>query len=561
MLLAISSGSLYSFVEEDNIWNGPIAGHTYSTTKRADGVIAYDRLYITSPDDPLTYFDPGIGDIITFTSRSAPTSPACTRSGGSAGSYTFSYKITTVTATGETTPTAAVSATVNQATLSVSVKMQVSWSAATGALGYNVYGNKDGNWYFMKYVEGNSSTSYEDTGVDTPNELFTPPTENTTAGPSGVDIEQYKDSLFVIGDEDNPSRLYYSAGGDKIHDFSASNGGGFIDISKNDGQTGTALKVFKNTLLVFKEGSVYQFAFATSGAPQVTQVTSAVGCVATRSVVTVENDVFFCDRRGVFSIGNEAGFAFDVLRTNELSARVRSVYQTIDPAYIGNISATYATKNNVNLVIFSYTPSGSTTNSKALVYDRERLAWYEWTNVSANCWATNIGVTDDAQHVLYGDDSGGYLKEILSGDDDFGSNIIGSFKLKAETFKGDLVRYFDLKDVSVALREPIGVVNLSVIVDGSTTAMTTNASTVSPSINFGHYVFKEFLFGSSYGTGSVSTSDEIVLRTKKNVNIRGKSFTLRFTNSPTGSFTLLSTELTAKPRSDRYRASTDLISD
>lgn len=535
-----------------------ISGFTYTSAARTEGVMAYDRLYLVNPSDNLTYYD--FSSIVSFTSISAPSTPTVTRT-GSAGTYTYSYKITAVTATGETTASSAGSTTLNMATLDSTNYMTVTWSAVTNAIGYNIYGRKDGAWYFIIYIEGNGSgtAGYADKGTVTPSELVIPPTENTTAGPKGVDIELYKDSLFVVGDTTNPSRLYYSAGGDLINDFSAANGGGFIDISKNDGQKGTSLKVFKNSLVVFKENSVYQFSFSTSGAPQVTQVTSAVGCIATRSVVAVENDLYFSGDRGVFSIGNQAGFAFDVLRTNEISARVRSVYQTIDPAYIQNIAAHYATVANKNLLVISYTPSGSTYNSKALVFDVERGGWYKWTNIQANCWTTYTD-TSGNMHVLYGDDNSGYTKEILTGTDDFGSNISGSFKLKSESF-GDIARYKTIKDLSVVLRQPVGSVNLSVIVDGTTTAYQTNASTVSPSVNFGHYIFTEFLFAESSGTGSVTSSNDIVLRTKRNLNIQGKTFQLAMDNGSSGaSFTLLDVKMTATPRSDRYRQSTDLIS-
>lgn len=530
-----------------------ISGYTYTSDLNTNGALAYDRLYLVNGTDPLTYYN---GTTITsFTAISAPTISSVTRT-GTTGSYTFSYKLTAVTAVGETQASAAVSQTLNQGTLDASNYMTIAWSAVTNAIGYNIYGRKDGNWTFIAYVEGNATTSYADKGTVTPSTVFTPPEGNTTAGPTGQYIEVYKDSLFILGDPSNPSRLYYSAGGDLINDFTVSNGGGFIDISKNDGQAGTGLKPFKNSLLVFKEDSTYQFSFTTEGLPQVVQVSPSIGCIAPRSIVAVENDIFFASRRGVFTIGNEAGFAFDVLRTNELSARVRSIFKTIDPAYISKISAIYTSDANKNLVIFSYTPSGSTANSKALVYDRERLAWYNWTNISANCWTTYRG-TDGITHYLYGCDSSGYVKEILTGSDDFGSAITGTFSIRAEDFK-ELNRYKKLKDVDIVLRRPNGSIALSIVVDGVTTAYNANIGTVSPSINFGHYLFSRFLFKEPYGSG-VSSADENVLRTLKNLNIEGRSFLLTFANASSASFTLLLTAMRAKPRSVRYRKSGEVI--
>ena len=531
-----------------------ISGFTYTDSLDTEGITAYDKLYLVNGTDNLTVYDGST--ISSFTEISAPSAPTVARNGGSSGSYTFSYKITAVTAVGETPVSTAGSTTLNQSTLDSTHKMDISWSAVTNATGYSVWGRKDGKWYFIIYLEGNSSTSYSDDGSITPEEAFLPPEGNTTGGPKGISIALYKDSLFIFGESSNPSRLYYSAGGDLLTDFTVGNGGGFIDIAKNNGQKGKKVVTFKDSLLCFKEASIYKFSFSSSGLPQVEQVTESVGAMSTRSVVLVENDVFFASDRGIFTIGNEAGFAFDVLRTNELSAKVRSLFQLVDSSRITNISAVYATVANKNLVIFAYTPSGASTNSKALVYDRERLAWYYWTNIQANCWG-NYRDSSGVSHVLYGDDASGYVKEILTGSSDFGSEIIGSFRLRAEDFKQP-ARYKRLKKIDLILRTPTGSIDLNIIKDGIATAATVPITTTSPSVNWGHYLFTGFLFGESVGTG-VSAQEENLLKTIKNVQLEGRSFLLEFSNSSAGQFTLLYAGMEAKMRSIGYRKSDDLV--
>ena len=553
-LLRISGTKLQKFNTSSLDWDD-VAGASYTSDQDTEAVMAYDNLYICNGEDNLTYYDGS--SITTFTAVDTPASPGVTRT-GTTGTYTFSYKITSVSAVGESLPTAAVTALANVQTLDSSTYMTVSWTAAAGAIGYNLYGRKDGKWYFMTYLDGNDSVSYADKGTLTPDDSIVPPESDSTQGPKGKHVAMYKDSLFIYGDPNNPSRLYYSGGGDKINDFGAQNGGGFVDITKNDGQIGTGMATFKNSLVVFKERAIYQFSFGTTGAPQYSSVTNAVGCNSPRSIILVENDVFFASYNGVYTIGNESGFAIDVLRTNEISAKVRSIFQSMEPSRRMNVSAVYAKTANLNLVIFSYTPAGGTYNSRALVYDRERLAWYEWTNIQANCWTPYVE-SDGSYHVLYGDDYSGYVKEILTGDDDFGSAISASAKLRGETF-GTLTQYKKLKDMSLVLRQPTGTVNISIVVDGTNVAYQTNAGTVSPSINWGHYVLSEFLLGESYGTGSITSSDDLVLRTKKNLNLLGKSFLLTLNNGSSGArFVLLENEFTSKPRNERWRYSTELI--
>lgn len=554
-LARISGTNLQEYDSGSQNWTN-VSGNTYTTTLNTSGVMAYDKLYLQNGTDSLSYYNGST--ITTFTAISAPTISSVTRT-GTTGSYTFSYKVTAVTANGETTPSTADSSDLNQDELDSSNYMTISWGSVTNAIGYNVYGRKDGAWYFITYLEGNSSTSYADKGEITPNEAFTPPEGNSTGGQIGKYIEVYKDSLFVYGDPNNPSRLYYSGGGDKVEDFTIGGGGGFIDVSKNDGQLGTGLIQFKDILLVFKERSIYKFSFTTSGLPQIEQVNPSIGCVAPRSIVAVENDIFFAGEDGVYTIGNEAGFSFDVLRTNELSVKVRSIYQSIDPAYIQNIAAVYAKKNGQNLVIFSYTPSGQTTNSEAIVYDRQRLGWLpKWSNFNANCWAVYKG-SDGVRHILYGDDSSGYVKEAFNGSDDFGSGINGYFEIKSESFKTGINRYKRLKDMDLVLRQPQGSITVSIITDGVTTEKTVPITTLSPSINWSHYTFTEFTFADSQGTGAITSQDDNLLKSEKNINTQARSFGLRFDNNSSASFTLLLASLTAKPRSPRYRLSTDLI--
>lgn len=533
---------------------------SHTDSLNTNGVTAFDRLYLANGTDNLTYYDGT--SITTFTELTMPTNLLVTRTGGSTGTFTFSYRVSAVSAIGETEACMAASTTASFAhdALDTSNYMTVTWTAVDNAIGYNVYGRTDGHWRLLKYIEGQATATYADKGTEEESEVFSIPEANFTAGPTGAYISLYKDSLFIAGDAISPSRLYYSGGGDRINDFSVANGGGFIDVNKNDGQRITGMIVFKNSLLVFKEDSIYQFEFTTTGLPQITQVNPAVGCIAPRSLVAVENDIFFASRRGVFTVGNEPGFAFDVLRTNELSARVRSVFQSIESEYLENIAAIYATKANTNLVIFSYTPSGGAKNTNALVYDRERLAWYKWSNIKANCWVSYVNSTGETR-ILYGDDTSGYVKEILTGTDDFGSAIQATATLKAVDFDLGLDRYKKLKDVSVVLREPTGSVIMNIIKDGVSTETTMNISTTSPAINFKHYLFSKFTFMDSYGTGAITSSDDIVLRTKKNLNYEGKAFQLSFTNGSSGAnFTLLQASMIAKARSLRYRSSGDLIS-
>lgn len=245
-----------------------------------------------------------------------------------------------------------------------------------------------------------------------------------------------------------------------------------------------------------------------------------------------------------------------MLRTNELSSRVRSIYETIETSRLKDIAAIYATKNNKNLVIFSYTPSGSSTNSEAIIYDRERLGWLHWTNVKANCFTQYTDSTGET-HVLYGDDSSGYVKEMFSGSNDFGTAINGVFRLKAEAFN-EIDRYKTFKNVFMTLRTPTGTTQVNLITDGVNNAQTVAMSTISPAVNWGHYTFTDFTFGDSIGQGS-SAQDDNIVRRLRNINLNARSLLLEFDNQSSGRFVLLSVTIEAKAKSLHYYGSGEVV--
>lgn len=559
-LIRMVGTTLQKYNSSSGGWD-TISGASYTTGLRANMAQAYDYLYICNGTDSLTKTDGS--SVTTFTELSVPTNLAVARSGGSSGSYTYSYKVTAINAVGETTPCAAVTDTASVDTLTTSVKMALTWTAVTNAIGYNVYGRKDGDWRFMMYLEGNGSVAYTDDGSDEPSDVFTPPEGNSTGGQKGKYITVYKDSLFITGDPLNPSRLYYSGGGDKIDDFTVQNGGGFIDISKDDGQDLTGSIVFKDSLIVFKQDSIYKFNFLSDGMPSVEQVSASIGCIAPRTIISVENDIHFLGRDNWYTIGNQQGFAFDVLRTNSISMRIRTVLERFAPAYIQNATAHYAKTENQRLVIVSYTPVGSTTNTNAIVYDFERDGWYKWTNIPANCWATYIN-SSGTVYVLYGDDASGYCKQILTGTQDFGSSIRGYFRLRAEDFAtkggGNLTLYKTLKDIYIVMRSPLKSITFNILADGVQTVYTSDINTVYPSVNFGHYTFP-ILLGESIGTG-VTEQDSNIVRRIRNANLEARSFLFEFdVGTSGGSFTLLEIKTTAKPKSERYFHSGELMTE
>jgi hypothetical protein len=111
----------------------------------------------------------------------------------------------------------------------------------------------------------------------------------------------------------------------------------------------------------------------------------------------------------------------------------------------------------------------------------------------------------------------------------------------------------------MVLRSPTKNITFNILADGVTTVYSTNISTTFPSVNFGHYLFP-FLLGESIGTG-LSEQDSNIVRRIRNANLEARSFMFEFDTGTTGgSFTLIEIKTTARPRSERYYHSGELMS-
>lgn len=108
-----------------------------------------------------TYVEAGIFTTLTGTSLSAPTSLAATGSGtgGTLAANTYYYKVTAYNHAGETIGSTEDSETVSGSTS----KIDLSWTAVTGATGYKVYRGTSSNGQSVR-VATVTTNSYSDTG-------------------------------------------------------------------------------------------------------------------------------------------------------------------------------------------------------------------------------------------------------------------------------------------------------------------------------------------------------------------------------------------------------------
>lgn len=151
-----------------------------------------------------------------------------------------------------------------------------------------------------------------------------------------------------------------------------------IDINKNDGQKVTGLGFFQDVLIVFKERSIYQLYFNDEGNFVVERISSSYGAICHGAIQSVENDCYFLTDKGVYVLGNEPNY-YAAIRTNELSSRVKTLLQRINPARWERCKAYYWDDRYFLTVPLDNSEECNTV----IVYDRRFYAWAYWTNIRA----------------------------------------------------------------------------------------------------------------------------------------------------------------------------------
>lgn len=566
-LIVLKDGLLRKY--NSSTGNYDSLGGSFTSGVYASGVLAYDSLYIANGTDPLTKYN---GTTVTqFTSVNAPSFASASRGLSLAsGPTSYVYRVTAVTDIGETTSIATGTLSTleprdvwntDPTILKPDRSVVITWTTVTNATGYNIYGIIAGDERFIDHVDGQATVTYRDYGYKTISSTFPVPTENSTTGPKGKFIIEYKSALLIGGNTTNPSRLYYSAGLDKVDSFNIGDGGGFIDISKNadDGDITGAAK-FQNKAIIFKERSVWQFEFTTDPIPTLYNINTGLGCIAHNTIKPVENDLFFVGRKvgggpAIYTLGNEPNF-LNILRTNEISTRVRPTLSSMT-----NYTKANAQYYDGKYVVF-YSNGTTDYNNKAVIYDRERLGFYTWTSVYPNLsmvWYDS----SLTERFLYADGYDGRVTRFDSNlTTDKGTPITWQFRLKDLT----LETHFDYKKfkwIDMRLRNVKGTSTMNIYSDATTLMHSTSVSGETANTALRNLRLRGGRLRMTLSGGSVDPDQVLIrrvpLRNKGSSGV-ARSISPEFTGSATDSMlTLLDTRIEIAPRSKRLFPREELL--
>ncbi len=547
-VLTQKSGATYSI----------ITGASWASGQNVYMAQLDNQMYIVNGQrEVVRYSNPTLS---SFPTIATPTGLFATGLSGVSGTNSLSYRVSAINDVGETVASSEYELP-NQPEDPSYGTVKLNWTAvstASGVLkGYNIYGRKLADERYLGSVVG-TGTEFIDNGSSIVSEFGYPPTADSTGGINAKFVARFEDRLIYAGVVGEPSKVVISGRVPSQDKLDISYGGNYVLIEPDAGDDITGLGVFEDRIIVFKERSVWQITLSYSSVgnfsvtqPNIKLITASHGCIAPRSIMAVENDVFFLTRKGVYALGYEPN-VFNVLRTNEISAKIRPFFDGVGIAQKKNGTAFY--HNSMYGITFP-------GKGKTVVYDRERLAWMgPWTRDANLSHVYYDSAGND--HLLYGADDTPYVVEYSKNyGDDNGSAIPTSLRTKKGDF-GDWARFKNIKEVFALFRNVQGTVNFGLRLqqrDGQvTTAKSFNIENTASDAGWGADGWGEAKWGDTSEDGGAVDISEIYRHSRLNKVSRNLQAIIT-TNNRNDNYEFLSLRSRAKPLSTGFLPASERV--
>lgn len=290
--------------------------------------------------------------------------------------------------------------------------LDATWDDVTGAVTITLGYHCDfANFLNEVYVTNGKDAPFKWTGTGNA-AAMTVPTGLTKA----KYVAEFNNYLFLanclVAGVSNTSRIYWST----IKDADTWDAADFIDISKDDGQEITAIKVLSDRLVVFKTRSIYNVFFTGDAdipfiLPGGGKSNSSVGCVAPWSIQEVNNGLVFFAPDGFYY--------YDGANSYKISDRINKTILSLNNTKFANIVSLVQREKDRYIAGVAWT--GTATNSRMLVWDYSSNAWSIYKGV-APAAMTAVYVSGENERPYWADSSG-FVYRGDTGTDDYPLNV------------------------------------------------------------------------------------------------------------------------------------------
>ena len=520
------------------------SGASYSTLTGASWASGYNAymaqlnntIYIVNGQRELTrYSSP---TLVGFATIAVPIITGATNLSNASGTTYKSYRVSAISQVGETLGSTAFQLPSQPQSLGGvaggTIRLFLTApSTASGILaGMNIYGRDAGNERFLGSLAG-LATIFDDSGTAIPKDFTFPPLADSTGGPKAKFVVRFQDRLVFAGLAGQPSQVLISGRSPNHEKFDLASGGNFVNIEQDAGDDITALATFRDRIIVFKQQSIWQITLGTEQignffvtTPNLQLITASYGCIAPRSVVAVENDLFFLSRDTLNTLGYQTGFSFDVLRANGISGKVRTFFDALTITQKMGAVGTYFGKK--------YIVSFPGLN-QSLVFDTERASWIGPWTFDAQVYEKYLD-SDSNEHLVLGDDASVSVNEYSeSNTTDNGTAIATTLKTKQEDF-GDWSVFKNMRNVYLQFRNISGQAAVNIRLEQrSGLVVTAQSFTITPESGdsgWGADLWGSALWGNSNMAGGQTDSLQTIKWRELNKLARTIQLTITTANAP-----------------------------
>ena len=176
----------------------------------------------------------------------------------------------------------------------------------------------------------------------------------------------------------------------------------------------TGMKTFRDSLIVFGLHSINAIRgemYAATNAFTLTKLTNSVGCISNRTIVPVDNDLYFMAPSGHI-------YSYDGSSVQLRSDKISTTINALNKLYIQYSVACYFPKYHQLWV--SCPTSSATTNDQVLVYDTLYDTWSIYSGIEAS--VLFLREVNNEYQLYSGSAAYGYLSRQDSGDIDYPNN-------------------------------------------------------------------------------------------------------------------------------------------
>ena len=305
----------------------------------------------------------------------------------------------------------------------------------------------------------------------------------------------------------------------------------YFDI---DDEKVTGLRNFNGELIVFGLNTVNKIQgqmYASDNGYTLNKIISGIGCISERTIVLMDNELYFMDKSGDIYSYNGANFTLK-------SAKISTTINGLNKTKLSKSVARYYPKYHQLWIAVPY--GSSTTNDLIMVYDTLLQAWTIYKGINAS--ALELVNNSNSLYLYSGDASTGYVYKQDTGNTDYLSNTATAIDA-----------YYITKDYSGMAKEQevifdsiyltfiqTGDYNLTV---GINIDYTSTTSSQLVNLNPGTSLWDSFIWDVDKWAGS-----ETIKTNKLSLNEAGNFINLKFSNNNDAQpFTIYSAKIRFTP--------------